>query len=633
MVPTKEGGQPRHEPTFTAGGRRPICIAVVVVIVVILVAVAVFLGVWFGVVQKDAGRTTDNGSVNVGADSAFEIYLVLDQQFSSDLQNPETTAYKSLQADVDNVVGDIIKNSKLDEWYLGNMVIGFKYGTIVAIVKTFFKARTGFPIISEEVFVTVKKGLRQKATQTEALNILVDRTEVEQVQGTGNRVLGDKCSTDNDCADKNSHCSSSSSVCRCKQGYYDSNFENTTGGRCGELLGYGQGKCWEARNCLTSWAVCLYSQCMCNPSSHVLKDGSCVPHSEQPSLCQREIPDPNAILGQDCLNNHSSPTCKVTCKDGYRIDSVYDDDIKIFCVDGKWSTGKEEKGYGISNICLPEADFQKCPLSIPNGKIIEGCGPGTDWLCDFICNDGFLKHKYLQKGYGVASVYCDTDKGIWKTGYENIGLNISGACYPSGTSCSQSILDAHVETPCQSGQYCRWKCNFGFYGRMLTIHDGNFGSPFCLNGELKFMGTMRDPSITPENACVSDNTVQTCPTSITNGRIYDQNCKRDCAPICDKGFFPPSSPSRMTCENGKWLTTHYAYTGDNFCRPEGGHSCPDEIPNGVIDDFGLVRYKCSSGFRQHRAISYLNCVAGKWITGQERFNIGVNALCIPFNSN
>lgn len=65
----------------------------------------------------------------------------------------------------------------------------------------------------------------------------------------------------------------------------------------------------------------------------------------------------------------------------------------------------------------------------------------------------------------------------------------------------------------------------------------------------------------------------------------------------------------------------------------GGHSCPDEIPNGVIDDFGLVRYKCSSGFRQHRAISYLNCVAGKWITGQERFNIGVNALCIPFNSN
>ena len=74
-----------------------------------------------------------------------------------------------------------------------------------------------------------------------------------------------------------------------------------------------------------------------------------------------------------------------------------------------------------------------------------------------------------------------------------------------------------------------------------------------------------------------------------------------------------------------------------FYIPDG-HACPRDIPNGaVIGEFYRVndfpfsrRYLypiCSEGFRKHR-VMMLECVAGKWVTGQERFGLDVSAVCV-----
>ena len=81
------------------------------------------------------------------------------------------------------------------------------------------------------------------------------------------------------------------------------------------------------------------------------------------------------------------------------------------------------------------AEFQKCPLSIPNGSLEPHCGPATDWLCHFECNDGYAKHAYMK---GTLKWFADREysllceEGMWKTGYEYVGLDVSGVCVPSG---------------------------------------------------------------------------------------------------------------------------------------------------------------------------------------------------------
>ena len=81
------------------------------------------------------------------------------------------------------------------------------------------------------------------------------------------------------------------------------------------------------------------------------------------------------------------------------------------------------------------AEFQRCPISIPNGVLEPHCGPATDWLCKFECNSGYHKHIYMSgKLKGVHDdpymLYCE--HGVWKTGYEALGVDVSGVCYAEG---------------------------------------------------------------------------------------------------------------------------------------------------------------------------------------------------------
>ena len=80
--------------------------------------------------------------------------------------------------------------------------------------------------------------------------------------------------------------------------------------------------------------------------------------SEQPTFCPRSIPNEHAILGPDCIDDHSAMNCRVTCKPGYRLHSSDAESyrVSIYCSNGTWTTTKwdRERGFGVSNICLPE---------------------------------------------------------------------------------------------------------------------------------------------------------------------------------------------------------------------------------------------------------------------------------------
>ena len=45
----------------------------------------------------------------------------------------------------------------------------------------------------------------------------------------------------------------------------------------------------------------------------------------------------------------------------------------------------------------------------------------------------------------------------------------------------------------------------------------------------------------------------------------------DCEPVCDEGYSWPNKFHRypLTCEDGHWYTSEYAYNGDNICFPNG----------------------------------------------------------------
>ena len=80
------------------------------------------------------------------------------------------------------------------------------------------------------------------------------------------------------------------------------------------------------------------------------------------------------------------------------------------------------------------AEFLKCPKSIPNGFLEPHCGPATDWLCHFQCNS-YRRHSYMTgilKNFfdDPYDIYCDN--GSWKTGFEDIGLDIWSVCVAEG---------------------------------------------------------------------------------------------------------------------------------------------------------------------------------------------------------
>ena len=85
------------------------------------------------------------------------------------------------------------------------------------------------------------------------------------------------------------------------------------------------------------------------------------------------------------------------------------------------------------------AEFEKCSLSIPNGQLADDCGPGTDWVCDLECNEGFHKHSFtINRHNGFESsemtrgLFCDS--GAWKTGFEHFGITASQLCVTDGKS-------------------------------------------------------------------------------------------------------------------------------------------------------------------------------------------------------
>ena len=76
-------------------------------------------------------------------------------------------------------------------------------------------------------------------------------------------------------------------------------------------------------------------------------------------------------------------------------------------------------------------------MSIPNGALEPDCGPATDWLCQFDCNEGYHKHSYMfsrLKGFMdpkyTTGLFCEC--GTWKTGYEQFGIDVSGVCVSEG---------------------------------------------------------------------------------------------------------------------------------------------------------------------------------------------------------
>ena len=66
-----------------------------------------------------------------------------------------------------------------------------------------------------------------------------------------------------------------------------------------------------------------------------------------------------------------------------------------------------------------------------------------------------------------------------------------------------------------------------------------------------------------------------------------------------------------------------------------GHLCPTEVPNGIMsgdlaDYFNQRAYmtpNCNDGYRKHRTM-VLECIAGRWSTGQERFGLDTSSACL-----
>ena len=380
--------------------------------------------------------------------------------------------------------------------------------------------------------------------------------------------------------------------------------------------------------------------------------------STNPSVCPGSLP--NAALEPYCLTNPTYKYCDFTCLEGYRASHVPEviherrwepslRPITLACREGKWVTRYEDYGFSVANICLPEADFNKCPATIPHGKLEPVCGPDTDWLCEFECEEGYYKHAYMSgilKNFFNREYMLYCDKGIFKTGYEHLGVDVSKVCVPPEPNCTNDNDIPHGKVPnlpCPSGYTCGFNCDEGYRKHALA-----WDNPSCSEGEWILRTTKYDPTLTPENMCIREDEVQNCPRNIAHGRITS-DCLTNCYPECDPGFKLPRSaifngPGPITCENGKWLTDEAPYNGDNVCFPVDGHECPLVIENGISSTYNdnrfddgasrsYIPYKCNDGFRKHRSVKWIECVAGKWVTWQERFGINTSSICIPYHSS
>ena len=57
-----------------------------------------------------------------------------------------------------------------------------------------------------------------------------------------------------------------------------------------------------------------------------------------------------------------------------------------------------------------------------------------------------------------------------------------------------------------------------------------------------------------------------------------------------------------------------------------------DLPSGSILNRNMrkpIYFKCNEGYRKHRGVPYIECVAGRIRTWQERFGVGLETMCIP----
>ena len=97
--------------------------------------------------------------------------------------------------------------------------------------------------------------------------------------------------------------------------------------------------------------------------------------------------------------------------------------------------------YLLLSFCNVLALNHNCPKEIPNGTLEPNCGYATDWFCEFECNGGYSEAGKTHYGYQRHTFMEGTFKGVrnepdkllcvngaWKTGYEHLGLDVSGVC-------------------------------------------------------------------------------------------------------------------------------------------------------------------------------------------------------------
>ena len=87
----------------------------------------------------------------------------------------------------------------------------------------------------------------------------------------------------------------------------------------------------------------------------------------------------------------------------------------------------------------------------------------------------------------------------------------------------------------------------------------------------------------------------------------------------------------------QFLIIAYHFTLQTFYIVTAGIYCPENIPHGKARKFldagqagrWEIGFRCDDGYRRHRGVDNVECVAGRVITWQERFGIDVSRLCIP----
>lgn len=209
---------------------------------------------------------------------SYEVDLTLDQDYTSDLDNPSSLVYTNLKNNVENLMNSIMGNSELSDYYNGSTVVGFSEGSTIANVATvFWESKTQIVEIDVAVVLTeVKKGFVREAATVRQLNILEDQTKVELVTRSGTKVLGEACEDVSDCVKRHTDCSGwPTPICRCLPLYYSKYDTTTAEDECEPKIGVNKYGCTDKAQCTDSEAVCSNTKCVC-PDTHRYDGNRCV---------------------------------------------------------------------------------------------------------------------------------------------------------------------------------------------------------------------------------------------------------------------------------------------------------------------------------------------------------------------